>query len=114
MRIIFYLLAINLAGCAPVSLHNHAGLSDDMISPVFYPVVLFREYISNADGDRCSMYPTCSTYSLEAIKTQGAVKGWIMTCDRLMRCGRDELNISPTIEIKGEYRCYDPVRNNLR
>ncbi len=59
------------------------------------------------------MYPSCSTYSLEAIRTQGAVKGWMMTCDRLMRCGRDELNISPTIEINGEYRCYDPVSNNL-
>jgi len=35
-----------------------------------------------------------------------------MTFDRLMRCGRDELYLSPKIIVDGKSKCYDPVKNN--
>jgi len=35
-----------------------------------------------------------------------------MTFDRLMRCGRDELYLSPEIIVDGKSKCYDPVKNN--
>ena len=39
--------------------------------------------------------------------------GWIMTCDRLMRCGRDELRLSPAIRTDANiWKCHDPVKNN--
>lgn len=58
------------------------------------------------------MYPSCSTYGAEAIHKHGLVLGWIMTSDRLMRCGRDELDRSPRIRKDGKIYCYDPVENN--
>lgn len=35
-----------------------------------------------------------------------------MTCDRLMRCGRDETELSPRIMVDGELKYYDPVQAN--
>ncbi len=60
----------------------------------------------------CPMYPSCSTYSLQCLKKHGPVKGWIMTCDRLMRCGRDELKTAPQIFVEGSWKYYDPVEKN--
>lgn len=75
-------------------------------------VGLFRRYISPIDGDRCPMYPSCSQYSLEAFNKHGLLMGWIMTCDRLLRCGRDELKTAPRIMVDGSLRCYDSVEDN--
>jgi len=86
--------------------------TEDSTNPALYPVYFFRKYISSADQDRCPMHPTCSTYCVEAIKKHGPVLGWIMTCDRLMRCGRDELKLSPPIWIEGKKRCNDPLSDN--
>jgi hypothetical protein len=35
-----------------------------------------------------------------------------MTFDRLLRCGRDELRLSPAIVVNDELLCYDPLENN--
>ncbi len=66
------------------------------------PVNLFRKYISPADGDRCSMHPSCSSYCMNAVEKHGFLKGWVMTCDRLLRCGRDESKHSPPVIRGGE------------
>ena len=49
----------------------------------------FSEHISPADGDRCMMVPSCSHYAAGAVKKHGALIGWVMACDRLVRCGTD-------------------------
>ena len=38
----------------------------------------YQKFISPVDGDRCQMYPTCSTYSKNAIKKHGYFIGWII------------------------------------
>ncbi|MDD2388192.1 MAG: membrane protein insertion efficiency factor YidD [Desulfobacterales bacterium] len=86
--------------------------SERSLPVVLKPVQWFSTYISRADGDRCAMYPTCSQYAMESVKRHGMFMGWIMTCDRLMRCGRDELRRSPLVEVNGRTRCYDPVEQN--
>jgi uncharacterized protein len=77
-----------------------------------FPLHFYRKYISGADGDRCPMHPSCSTYSLEAIKKHGPLKGWVLTCDRLIRCGRDETKLGPPIIAGDKTRTNDPVKNN--
>ena len=72
----------------------------------------YQEYISPADGDRCPMHPTCSEYARQAIEKHGLVMGWIMACDRLARCGRDEVRLSEKIRVNRETKVYDPVENN--
>ena len=68
--------------------------------------------ISGADGHRCPMYPSCSAYARDAVKKHGPLLGWIMTSDRLVRCGRDELKLGPAIRVNGSNQTYDPVENN--
>ena len=79
---------------------------------VCYPVVFYKKHLSCVDGNRCPMYPSCSSYCLKAFSKHGLLMGWIMTCDRLMRCGGNELKLSSPIIIKGEKLCNDSVENN--
>jgi putative membrane protein insertion efficiency factor len=113
---IFFLLlfAYCCSACAhsgPVC-HSREGGNPEAPNPFIYPVEFYRKYISKAMGGRCPMYPSCSQYCIDALKKHGPVVGWIMTCDRLMRCGRDEVRLSPPVWINGKTRCYDPVSNN--
>jgi putative component of membrane protein insertase Oxa1/YidC/SpoIIIJ protein YidD len=72
----------------------------------------YRNHLSPVDGDRCPMVPGCSAYAGECARKHGAFAGWIMACDRLMRCGRDELRLSPNVwTVKGR-RCLDTVSAN--
>lgn len=76
------------------------------------PIRFYQKYLSGADGHRCPMTPSCSNYALQAMQRHGAIKGWIMACDRLMRCGRDELKLSPSAMTQNGIRCQDPVQSN--
>jgi uncharacterized protein len=76
------------------------------------PIHLYQKYLSRVDGDRCAMTPSCSHYAVQAIKRHGAFMGWIMTCDRLLRDGHDELKHSPMVMTRVGIRCLDPVENN--
>jgi len=75
-------------------------------------VKFYQEHISAVDGNRCPMYPSCSVYASRAIEKHGSVLGWVMACDRLVRCGRDEVYQSRPIIIKGRKSVYDPVSAN--
>ena len=79
-----------------------------------YPFLLcfYKTYISPADGDRCPMDPGCSLYGARAFEKHGILMGWVMACDRLLRCGRDEMDVSPPIIRNGKQYCYDPVSAN--
>ncbi|MCP4115274.1 MAG: membrane protein insertion efficiency factor YidD [Desulfobacteraceae bacterium] len=78
-----------------------------------HPILKFYgKYISPADGDRCAMAPSCSAYAGEAFRKHGPLMGWIMTCDRLVRCGRDETRLSPTIKKGNTRLTLDPVSAN--
>lgn len=86
--------------------------TDHRLNPLRFMVEVYRNYISPIDGKDCPMYPTCSEYSILCFKKHGFFIGWMMTCDRLYRCGRDELRLSPKIIVNGEIRCNDPIENN--
>jgi len=77
-----------------------------------FPVRLYKKYASGADGARCPMYPSCSTYAVDAFHKHGMIMGWIMTCDRLMRCGRDEIRLTEPVKIGQKRLRPDPVDNN--
>ncbi len=73
---------------------------------------LYRDHISVTDGHRCVMSPSCSEYARKAFQKHGPVIGWVMTCDRLVRCGRDEVNRSPHVLTGDRVLVYDPVEAN--
>lgn len=75
-------------------------------------VTFYQSHISPADGDRCPMVPSCSAYAARAVEKHGLLLGWIMACDRLTRCGRDEAALSDKIEIDKKTYVLDTVEDN--
>ena len=87
----------------------------DVFSPVGAFVRLYQgplNHLSAVKQSGCPMYPSCSRYSMECVEKHGSLIGWVMSCDRLMRCGRDELDSSPRVLVNGQWKCYDPVTHN--
>jgi hypothetical protein len=76
------------------------------------PLIFFQRVISRADGDRCPMYPSCSRYAATVFKRYNPVTAWILTCDRLLRCGHDEMRTAPQVFVHGAPHAYDPVEAN--
>jgi len=75
-------------------------------------IKFYQDHISIVDGERCPMTPSCSEYASQAIHKHGFVKGWVMACDRLVRCGRDEIRVSPHVWINHEEYVSDSVPAN--
>ncbi len=69
-------------------------------------------HLSAVRDGGCPMHPSCSAYSLETFAKHGPIMGWIMTCDRLMRCGRDECDLSPQVILDGRLKTLDPLEQN--
>jgi putative membrane protein insertion efficiency factor len=93
-------------------IHSVPEKIDDETNFATFPIRLYQEFISGVNGHRCPMMPSCSQYSIEAFKKHGYLLGWIMTSDRLLRCGRDETRLSKTRRKNNETYSYDPLQNN--
>ena len=50
------------------------------------PVLIWRYLISPAMPPACRYMPSCSEYSLEALRVHGPVRGSYLTVRRLARC----------------------------
>lgn len=70
------------------------------------------DHLNAVRSGSCPMQPSCSEYCLQAVEKHGAIIGWIMSCDRLMRCGRDEIELSSPVLVDGSPRWPDPVTEN--
>jgi len=94
------------------SMETETGLGSDPLSLMtrFYRGPL--DHLSAVRSGECPMYPSDSEYSLQSLQKHGILVGWIMTMDRLMRCGRDETRLSPGVFINGKRKAYDPVGKN--
>jgi uncharacterized protein len=56
------------------------------IALLCYVVRLYQLLISPLIGMNCRFYPTCSKYSIEAIRLHGPFKGVYMSLKRVLRC----------------------------
>ena len=94
------------------SMQTETGRGTDPLSLMtrFYRGPL--NHLSAVRYGECPMYPSDSEYSLQSLQKHGMLVGWIMTMDRLMRCGRDETRLSPEVLINGKWKTYDPVGKN--
>ncbi len=95
--------------------HVSGTESDSGFSPFSAVVDFYRgplDHFSAVRHGTCPMYPSCSAYAREALDKHGEVIGWMMAHDRLMRCGRDEIHLSPQIRVDGRLRFHDPVERN--
>jgi len=113
-RILISLLSMRLLlSCASTRTTEKKSRVD--LNPLSAVVRFYQgplNHLSAVRSGECPMYPCCSRYSLQCFQKNSLFVGYVMTFDRLMRCGRDELYLSPEIIVDGKSKCYDPVKNN--
>jgi len=54
--------------------------------PFIWLIAFYRKVISPMTPPSCRFYPTCSEYGLEAFRKHGAIKGFILTSKRILKC----------------------------
>jgi len=114
-RILALLLLILLTGFINPGCAHRAIETDSNTGPLNTAIAFYRGPLDHLNAVRtgsCPMHPGCSDYSRQAIAGHGPVLGWIMACDRLMRCGRDELERAVPIIVAGQRKYLDPVSRN--
>ncbi|MBI9076178.1 MAG: membrane protein insertion efficiency factor YidD [Desulfatibacillum sp.] len=77
-----------------------------------FMITVYQRALSPVGGARCRMHPSCSRYGRQCLEEFGLMRGYIMTCDRLLRCGRDEITLAPYVWVNGKKKCWDPVSEN--
>ena len=59
----------------------------DFISRILILIIRFyQKFISPLKGPTCRFYPTCSAYSIEAIKKYGPITGSYLSLRRILKC----------------------------
>ena len=58
---------------------------------------------------RCTMYPSCSSFGKKAFETHDFFKAYYLTCERLIRCGRDSTEKLKIINTDSGLRYFDPL-----
>ena len=66
----------------------------------------YKFLISPLLGNSCRYLPTCSEYSIEALKTYGLIKGSLISLKRILSCH--------PIKFLGGGDGFDPVKKNIR
>ena len=66
----------------------------------------YKFVISPLLGQSCRYLPTCSEYSIEALKTYGLIKGLYMSFKRVISCH--------PIKFLGGGEGFDPVKKKLK
>ena len=66
----------------------------------------YKYLISPVLGNSCRYLPTCSEYSIEALKAYGLLKGSYLSLKRIFSCH--------PIKILGGGEGFDPVKKNMK
>ena len=66
----------------------------------------YKFFISPLLGNSCRYLPTCSEYSIEALKEFGLAKGTFMSIKRILSCH--------PIKFLGGGGGFDPVKKNFK
>tara|TARA_B100000989_G_scaffold234485_1_gene181260 strand:+ start:15 stop:266 length:252 start_codon:yes stop_codon:yes gene_type:complete len=69
-------------------------------------IIAYKFLISPFLGNSCRYFPTCSDYSIEALKTFGFFKGSYKSLKRIFSCH--------PIKLLGGGEGFDPVNKNMR
>ena len=66
----------------------------------------YKYLISPLIGNSCRYLPTCSEYSIEALKTYGFLKGAFLSLKRILSCH--------PIKFLGGGEGFDPVKKEMK
>lgn len=97
---------------APTSLAGAAGPQRSQMLELAFR--LYSRHLSRVDGPRCEHRPSCSRYSVEAMRKHGFIAGAWLSIDRLLRGGdSSSLKQLPLKEFHEGNRYYhDPIEEN--
>jgi len=97
----------SLVSLAPVASSN--DVPEEMGRACSYIwLKVYQDYLSVVMTSHCPMYPSCSNYSIQAIRRYGSLKGIMMTADRLIH-ESTEMREAPVIQVGGRALSYDPA-----
>tara|TARA_Y100001970_G_scaffold264960_1_gene352050 strand:- start:4037 stop:4288 length:252 start_codon:yes stop_codon:yes gene_type:complete len=69
-------------------------------------IKIYKFLISPLFGQSCRYLPTCSEYSIEALRTYGFLKGLFLSLRRILSCH--------PIKFLGGGEGYDPVNKKMK
>ena len=69
-------------------------------------IKVYKYLISPLFGNSCRYLPTCSEYSIEALKTFGLSKGLLMSLKRILSCH--------PIKFLGGGEGFDPIKKEMK
>ena len=79
----------------------------NIITVIFIKIIKgYKFFISPLFGHSCRYLPTCSEYSIEALKEFGLAKGTFMSIKRILSCH--------PIKFLGGGDGFDPVKKNIK
>ena len=73
---------------------------------LIYIIKVYKYLISPLLGHSCRYLPTCSEYSIDALKTYGLLKGTFLSLKRILSCH--------PIKFLGGGEGFDPVNKKLK
>ena len=112
-RILIFCGFLFYAGCG-IYRHSAATQPHDP-TPASQLIRFYQGPLNHLSAVRyggCPMHPSCSAYAMSAIETHGPLIGWMMTFDRVIRCGMDETHLSDEIRVQGHWKYVDPLAQN--
>jgi hypothetical protein len=57
-----------------------------ILNTIIFFIKTYKKILSPVLPNCCRFYPTCSEYSISALKKHGIIKGSILSCYRILRC----------------------------
>ncbi len=79
----------------------------NIITVIFIKIIKgYKFFISPLFGHSCRYLPTCSEYSIEALKEFGLAKGTFLSLKRILSCH--------PIKFLGGGHGFDPVKKNIK
>ncbi|NPV26818.1 MAG: membrane protein insertion efficiency factor YidD [Firmicutes bacterium] len=57
-----------------------------LVSVITKTILLYQKYISPLKTPSCRFYPSCSTYTIQALEKKGIIKGLFLSVRRILRC----------------------------
>ena len=61
-------------------------MSKILIKIIIFFIKIYKYFLSPLLGNRCRFLPSCSEYFIEALNTQGLIKGMKLGIKRVLKC----------------------------
>ncbi len=101
---IFFLICIS--GCSA----KYIGVEKKSYANIM--IDIYKKDLSSINFVRkgsCPMYPSCSAFAEEAFTRFNFFKAFVISSERLVRCGRDSTKKLNLIKVNNQLKYFDPL-----